>query len=168
MADFLKRDELCAGFSRPFTRVYPFKPLSWQADKALSTGIALFPEETMFHYDEIMYEILLSELSKGIPRENLEHPSIIRLKQSDAEDGTQYMRTLQVYVENGFDKRAASEVLHIHRNTLVYRLEKIEELMGISPTDKTLSFFLDLEKSIERIGGGEPVSYAAFAKEVNG
>jgi hypothetical protein len=44
-------------------------------------------------------------------------------------------RTLRVYVANNHDRAATSEVLHIHRNTLAYRLHRIEELTGLSLTN---------------------------------
>ena len=47
-------------------------------------------------------------------------------------------RTLQSLVECRFDRTATSAALHIHRNTLAYRLGRIEEITGLdlgSPRD---------------------------------
>ena len=40
------------------------------------------------------------------------------------------MRTLQTYLRHMCDTRKTAEALHIHRNTLYYRLNQLEELMG--------------------------------------
>jgi hypothetical protein len=43
-------------------------------------------------------------------------------------------RTLRVFVAHNHDRAATSETLHIHRNTLAYRLHRIEDLTGLSLT----------------------------------
>jgi len=43
-------------------------------------------------------------------------------------------RTLRLFVAHNHDRAATSEALHIHRNTLAYRLHRIEELTGLSLT----------------------------------
>ncbi|HEU5473705.1 MAG TPA: helix-turn-helix domain-containing protein [Actinophytocola sp.] len=42
--------------------------------------------------------------------------------------------TLRAYVANDFDRSATGERLHVHRNTVGYRLRKIEELTGLDLT----------------------------------
>lgn len=41
----------------------------------------------------------------------------------------QHRETITVWCESGFNLVAASAALHIHRNTLIYRLERIERLL---------------------------------------
>jgi hypothetical protein len=41
-------------------------------------------------------------------------------------------RTLRLFVAHDYDRAATSRALHIHRNTLTYRLQRIEELTGLS------------------------------------
>ena len=48
------------------------------------------------------------------------------------------LRTLRTLVACGFDRGAASAQLHVHRNTLAYRLGRIEQITGLdldSPRD---------------------------------
>lgn len=45
------------------------------------------------------------------------------------------INTIKVYCEEGFRKSAASNILNIHRNTLEYRLKKIEAILNIKSTD---------------------------------
>ena len=48
------------------------------------------------------------------------------------------LRTLRTLVSCGFDRAATSAQLHVHRNTLSYRLGRIEEITGLdldSPRD---------------------------------
>jgi hypothetical protein len=53
-------------------------------------------------------------------------------------DHAELLHTLHALVECRFDRTATSAALHIHRNTLAYRLRRIEELVGLdfgSPRD---------------------------------
>jgi PucR C-terminal helix-turn-helix domain len=55
-----------------------------------------------------------------------------------ADDHGELARTLQTLVSCRLDRTAASAALHIHRNTLAYRLGRIEEITGLdlsSPHD---------------------------------
>jgi DNA-binding PucR family transcriptional regulator len=42
------------------------------------------------------------------------------------------LETLEVFMEAGLDRRTAAERLHVHPNTLDYRLRRVEELTGLA------------------------------------
>lgn len=44
--------------------------------------------------------------------------------------------TFTVWCENGFSLVQTASVLHVHRNTLIYRLRKLEEVGGIDTNDR--------------------------------
>lgn len=48
-----------------------------------------------------------------------------------ASERPELLQTLQSLLAHGMDRTAASAVLHVHRNTLAYRLRRIEELTGL-------------------------------------
>jgi hypothetical protein len=48
--------------------------------------------------------------------------------------GAPMLETLQVYLQKGQDRRQAARALHVHPNTLDYRLRRIRELTRLSPT----------------------------------
>ncbi|SFX02015.1 PucR C-terminal helix-turn-helix domain-containing protein [Streptomyces atratus] len=43
------------------------------------------------------------------------------------------LRTLETYLELGLDRRATAAALHIHPNTVDYRIRRIDRLTGLSP-----------------------------------
>ena len=53
----------------------------------------------------------------------------------DAEHGTEYVRTLYMYLMCGCNAVATAGVLYLHRNSLHNRLERIRELSGIDMDD---------------------------------
>lgn len=54
---------------------------------------------------------------------------------SDNESHTPYVQTLEAYLHSNCNLVKAAESLYIHRNTMVYRMDKIRELMHIDFTD---------------------------------
>jgi carbohydrate diacid regulator len=44
-----------------------------------------------------------------------------------------YVDTLQLYFENDLKMSRTADILHIHRNTLIYRLEQIHKKVGLDP-----------------------------------
>ncbi len=64
----------------------------------------------------------------------------------DAQHGTDYVATLRVFLQADRSWRDAAAILHVHRQTLGYRLRKIEQLSGrgISRTDHIAQWWLAL------------------------
>lgn len=58
-----------------------------------------------------------------------------KLEEYDHANGTYLQETLVTYYMNGFSVGKSAEALFIHRNSLQYRLSKIEELLGIELDD---------------------------------
>ncbi|TCC46833.1 sugar diacid utilization regulator [Kribbella capetownensis] len=61
-------------------------------------------------------------------------------------------RTLVAWCESGFNLVQTAQVLHIHRNTLIYRLEKIERLTGTPWRDHRASLTLYLACLADQLG----------------
>lgn len=59
------------------------------------------------------------------------HPSISTLWDSNDEDKRQLVRCFGAYLQNGRNTMATAKALHIHRNTLIYRLNKLSSLLGV-------------------------------------
>jgi hypothetical protein len=58
-------------------------------------------------------------------------------------DHGELLRTVQALVSCNFDRAATSAAIHVHRNTLGYRLRRIEEITGLdldSPRDRALVY----------------------------
>ena len=62
-------------------------------------------------------------------------PKLIQLIELDRKGGTEYLKSLLAYWRFHEDRDAAAESLKIHRNTLSYRLKKIEEYLECNLAD---------------------------------
>ena len=73
-------------------------------------------------------------------------PAATRVLAWDAQNGTDYTKTLRTYLKNSRDSATTATELSLHQNTLRYRLRRAHELLGIdldSPDD-TLILWLGL------------------------
>ncbi|MGW2378772.1 CdaR family transcriptional regulator [Streptomyces sp. NPDC001658] len=62
--------------------------------------------------------------------------------------------TVTAWCENGFNLVRASAALHVHRNTVVYRMQKIEQITGRPMRDHRATMALYLACLADRLGGG--------------
>jgi DNA-binding PucR family transcriptional regulator len=50
-------------------------------------------------------------------------------------DNPDLLRTLTAYLDTGLDRRRTAELLHVHPNTVDYRLRRVVVLTGLDPMD---------------------------------
>ncbi|MBQ6377135.1 MAG: helix-turn-helix domain-containing protein [Lachnospiraceae bacterium] len=62
---------------------------------------------------------------------NCIHPASPFLREYDREYATNYLQTLRTYLRYMGKSAEICEMMRIHRNTLTYRINKIEHLTGI-------------------------------------
>lgn len=62
--------------------------------------------------------------------------------------------TVTAWCESGFNLVRTAEALHIHRNTVVYRMNKIEQITGRSLREYRTAMALYLACLADRLGGG--------------
>jgi carbohydrate diacid regulator len=104
--------------------------ISYQSAKsAARVGRLRTPQQKHFSYYDLALPVLLSGLGAGWQAEQLGAP-IAKLR---AHDKTREMlrRTLDSWFAHNENSAATANALHIHRNTLDYRLRKIGELTGL-------------------------------------
>jgi DNA-binding PucR family transcriptional regulator len=70
------------------------------------------------------------------------HRSLKQLKDYDESHKGELFKTLKVLVESGNNLKNACENLHIHRNTLGYRIERIKELTQLDLSQPEILFEL--------------------------
>ena len=94
------------------------------ADKDLKTKL--------FYYKDVAPSPLFLYLSQQEAYKCFIHPVLESISEYDKEYDTTYYETLASYCKHLFQKNDTSEDMHIHRNTLNYRLSRIEELFNLN------------------------------------
>ena len=124
------RAELSKGFISQLERDLTSPSIATLVDilQCLGTTINEFfsedPEEqVVFHYEDY-FEKEDTEIRFLI------HPGLMNLYLYDQEKGTDFLNTLQEYLKNPGQSSLVAKNLHVHKNTLLYRMGKIKELIG--------------------------------------
>ena len=132
---FLVEKKLFFGASDEFDDLFRFPRYHRQALDALRFRryLAEPPLRTTF-YDEVKLFGLLDR----IPAEELPHycgTDVYAVWQYDAAHGTEYLETLSNYLRQNRSVKAAARELHLHRNTVNYRVGRLRELFGLDLED---------------------------------
>lgn len=123
------------GVSDRFTDIMQFDACRRQAEAALEMGSLTNPGDCVFRYGDYRFSFILHSIAKHMNEDSILAPGIRQLEQYDKTYGTSYLSTLEQYVLKNRNGKKVLEKLGIHRNTLLYRLQKIEELLSVSLED---------------------------------
>src|SRR5690606_13289756 len=80
---------------------------------------------TVYCYADLTLPVLLAGLCQGWQADQLRRP-LQRLSERDRHG--QLQRTLQAWFAHDMKRSATASALHLHRNTLDYRLNRVAEL----------------------------------------
>lgn len=157
---FFKSNQLAAGCSRHFSSVLEFKTYVDQAMEILRLGLSLKPGNHVYLYEDFYLHYAASLLARQDSLQYYCLPQLRMLLASDRENHTCYAETLRAYVKRRGAIPAAEE-LHIHRNTMNYRLQKITEITGLNLNEgddlyKLWFSFLLLDMEPGLAGGQDP------------
>lgn len=114
------------------------------AQNALFAGKHLHPGKSLYDYRDYEFIYALSriqdlKINQGV-LELLEQPQHSEL-----------LQTLELYIEESGNSSEVIRKLFIHRNTLKYRLDKIQELTGKNPRSFQDLFYLYVQYVLYRL-----------------
>jgi sugar diacid utilization regulator len=117
-----------------------------EAQQAIEAGRKLRPESTVHGHDEVIPQLVMAQ-NPRLAERFVAH-SLGRLMDPNLRNRAQLLETLEAYLAKGSVKDAAS-ALGLHRHTVLYRLDKLKELLGdldVPATRLRLQLALDLQK----------------------
>lgn len=101
--------------------------------EALATASAA--KEAVEFYEQSFPEPVFALLRERSDMSMVLPPELLRLLEDDGRDKTDYYKTLKTYLYCFLDQSEAAKQLSIHRNTLVYRLKRIEQKLSTDLAD---------------------------------
>jgi hypothetical protein len=96
-------------------------------------------------YEDYQADHVLQTLSLTDDLRCFCHPGILSLWESGSESQRDLVRCLYHYFLSGRNISATADAIHIHRNTLIYRLSKAEEILNVDikqPSPKQAYLFI--------------------------
>ena len=118
-----------------------------EAQQALEAGRKLRPEYLVHGHDEVIPHLVLAQ-NPRLAERFVAH-SLGKLADPKLRNRSQLMETLEAYLAKGSVKEAAS-ALGLHRHTVLYRLDRLRELLGgdldVPANRMRLQLALDLQK----------------------
>ena len=109
-----------------------------EAEAAMRFGKVFDPDLQIYFYDNYMIYHLFSRSIDNPVMIKLYEDVIKRVTIYDAEHKTSLIETLRELVLSDFNMQVTAKRLFIHRNTLYRRIEKLEELLDLTPGSVTL------------------------------
>ena len=161
----LPQEEYLCGVSLPFSDAKGLQKAGNQAALALVCGGQTPPSLSRCVDHAFMYFLSNLARDKSFGTELL-HPGLKRLKQYDASHGTDFYNTLCQYLLCERNVVAAARALFIHRNSMIYRLQRIQQLLDVDLDDVNVRMYLllsyQIEWSAKNFPGGDPFPGEGF------
>ena len=128
---------------------------SFSSTNAISQQYKLLKYSLNAHGGEGLVEVkdyvlyyLRDEILENVDTRGLLHPALAKLARYDEANQSSLLETLKVYLMYDRNAQRCANTLYLHRNSLQYRVRRIQEIAGIdleNPDDRAylrLSFFL--------------------------
>lgn len=129
LTEFLSANNLKAGISNFFGHLEDTKRFYQQALQAVNMGMKLKKSDAVFYYQDYYLYQMFENSEKTDPEIRfLIHPGLMSLYNYDHEKSTDFISTLQEYLVHPGQPAIVAENLHVHKNTLLYRMKKIKEI----------------------------------------
>ncbi|MEO1441869.1 MAG: helix-turn-helix domain-containing protein [Chloroflexota bacterium] len=148
------------GISRPGQGLSDLRVSYREAKDALSIAAELGERgETTFYGDLKLYQLLLALKEGGLEYMHSFYTETLgALVEHDERKQSDLIRTLSGFFEANGNLAKAANDLDVHRNTLVYRLERISELTELDLDDADNRLILHLALKIQRVLATMPIA----------
>lgn len=141
---------ICCGVGAPASDMSGWRTSFRQAGQALELSRRLGARKPLYFPDLSVYRLLMQ----------IEHsPELIAFQEEILgallahESSDELLRTLAAYFEHNGNLSQTAEALYIHRNTLLYRMERIATITGLELERPDTRLAVQLALQIYRMGG---------------
>lgn len=123
----ITNDAICACSSR-FFHLCDTKRV-WQQLMFILDQQSDATQTTVLYYEDYCKQHCIQTICSEFPKETLIHSAFTVIQAFDEKNNTDYLHTLICYLQNNCSMNNTAEILNIHRNSLLYRIRRIEELL---------------------------------------
>lgn len=137
-----------AGLSIPFDNLRIVSTRYKQVMYAIEQGRS---EPGIYYGEDYALSYLISLFSEQNKKQDLIHPALDVLKQHDSEKNSELYETLYQYLLYERSILLGSQAMHIHKNSFMYRLQRIRALTDLDLDDPMLRSYLLLSFLMEKL-----------------
>jgi DNA-binding PucR family transcriptional regulator len=149
------RDRVYAAISSERTGPRSLPRLRNEVDQILRINAGGLAAPTVATMTDVQSKVMLLHLRDELERHpELQHPLLRQLIEHDRKRGGDLALSLLAWLEAGQNVRTAAEELHVHPNTLRYRLRRVRELapLDLDDPDQRLATWLELRLVAPAVG----------------
>jgi hypothetical protein len=149
------RDSVYAAISSERTGPRSLPRLRNEVDQILRINAGGLAAPTVATMTDVQSKVMLLHLRDELERHpELQHPLLRQLIEHDRKRGGDLALSLLAWLEAGQNVRTAAEELHVHPNTLRYRLRRVRELapLDLDDPDQRLATWLELRLVAPAVG----------------
>lgn len=128
---YLATAGIYAGLGETFFDFETAKTSYQQARTAVQLGAGSKATGHVFSYQDNAVDHLVKVVIDAGYGATFIHPAIDRVVAHDQKNQTELLMTLRTYLASQCNQVAAAQKLHIHRNSMKYRLQQLSEVMGL-------------------------------------
>lgn len=158
-AKLLKTHSCRAAVSMPFKDLCDLHSYYHQAVSCLQISDRIKSSNRIVRYEDQVHTHMLLLFGEAFSLRDLVPPSVWELGRIDDEKGSSLTKTLFCYVKHRQDVTSAAKAMHVHYNTLKYRISRICEATGIDLDNPDVVFQIMLAEQalnlLNRIEGNE-------------
>lgn len=146
--EYLEKTDLHGVLSLPFGSIENVPYRYQQSREILNLNMELGRQDSLLLAEASMFELLLHEAGIHYQLIDYVHPLVRRLLEYDEREQRDLSETLRAYSLSGYNYTKAAELLHTHRNTVIYRMKQIEEILDYEFSGDQFAFHIDLSYRI--------------------
>lgn len=149
LEQYVQGHRLLVGISNSFGQNNQVTLHYYMLLKTLEFAKQMSSDKKIFFFSDYVYYALLGQMEDKSLLSFARHPALDILIHYDREHGSELYQTLRTFTKASFNKALTSEWLFLHRNTVNYRIRKIETLCNIDLSTPELLFSLQLSFLID-------------------
>lgn len=132
------------GVGEAYSEFSDIKKSYAEAEKALKITKAQEELDNTIFYSDIGVYKLITEIENTALLRKYYDSTVGKLKKYDEQNNTDFSKILYVFIKENGNLIQTSQKLYLHRNTLIYKVNKIQELIkrDLSNTDVRFEFYM--------------------------
>jgi PucR family transcriptional regulator, purine catabolism regulatory protein len=142
---------VAAGVGRPAQSHGGLVTTYREAEGALSIGIRVNGPSSTTYFGSLGILRLLAQVGSGAELESFRHEMLGKLEEHDKKASGELLKTMEALFQCHGNLSRTAEQLSLHRNSLLYRLQRVEEISGLALDDAEVRLSLQVALKVRQL-----------------